>query len=825
MKTKTLLILLIFFAVSSGNAQYVYNWFPSQSGTTNSLNFVNNNFCGGSNGTILHTNNSGLNWSPQSSGTTANLFGITLPTTTLIMISGSNGTILKTTDNGSTWQQVSSGTSSSLYSVSRYYSSIYGAVGSGGTIICSSNSGLNWSQQQSPTANDLKSISCFAFYGWAVGSNSTLIRTTNSGTNWNIIPLGSGLNLNSVSFVNQYTGWLCGDNGIILKSTNSGLNWAPQQSNTTSNLKSAFFIGTSGGYVCGSNGTVLRTTDGGLNWISQTGLSGTNLNAVVFSSFETGIAVGDGGNIFVRRIDSLALPYRTFRPNNIWTWIHFGGTFNQDYTSNNAPGFQWPGGTGKFAIFTTGLNIAAKINGNLRMAAASYSGEYYPGYVGDSSGYKVGKTDSRFRIYVIKRGDNASNSSDWANWGVMVPFGAPFVDVNHSGTYEPNVDTPGVKGASQTNFVCLTDGFIGRHTQYEGFSGGTLPVYAEVHLTAWGYDNPGYEDMQFLKFEIINKNSSAWNNTYMAIYCDPDLGDANDDYIGCDTVRNLGYCYNADNQDGTGSGITYGANPPAVGFKMLNCISSPGLTMKSFCPIYCVSCGEPECENDPSTPEQAYNYMKGLKRDETPRVIPNTNPPQITKFCYSGDPETSAGWTEYGGKIDNCNHQLTGEYVFPVTPGDRRFLMSTGSENFTVNPGDTQRVVMSQLIARGSSNKNSVTLLKQLSDVAQKLCDSGFVIGVNQISTKVPGVFKLYQNYPNPFNPVTNIKYEVPLRSKVKLTIYDVNGREVAVLLDEVQNAGTYSADWDAGNFSSGVYFYVLKAGDYSESKKMVLIK
>ncbi len=459
------------------------------------------------------------------------------------------------------------------------------------------------------------------------------------------------------------------------------------------------------------------------------------------------------------------------------------------------------------------------------MATASYNGEYYPGYVGDSSGYKVGKIDSRFRIYVIKRGDNASNNSDWADWGDMVPFGAPFVDVNHNGTYESAIDTPGVKGASQTNFVCLTDGFVGRHTASEGFSGGTLPLYAEVHLTAWGYDNPGYGDMQFLKYDIINKNSSAWNNTYMAFFCDPDLGDANDDYIGCDTVRSMGYCYNADNQDGSGNGITYGLNPPAVGFKMLNCISSPGLTMKSFHPQYCAGCGAPTCELDPSTPEQAYNYIKGLKRDETPWVIPNTNPPQVTKFCYSGDPETASGWTEYQGRIANCDHQLTGEYEAPVPPGDMRFLMGTGSENFTVNPGDTQRVVISQLIARGSNNRNSVTLLKQLSDVAQRLCDSGFVIGVNQISWNVPGVFKLYQNYPNPFNPVTNIKFEVPLRSKVKLTIYDVNGREVAVLLNEVQNAGTYSADWDAGNFSSGVYFYVLKAGDYSESKKMVLIK
>ncbi len=100
-----IIVCSVFFAVNSGNAQYVYNWFPSQSGTTNNLNFVNNNYCGGSNGTILHTNNGGLNWSPQTSGTSANLFGITLPTTALVMISGSNGTILRTTDNGSSWQQ------------------------------------------------------------------------------------------------------------------------------------------------------------------------------------------------------------------------------------------------------------------------------------------------------------------------------------------------------------------------------------------------------------------------------------------------------------------------------------------------------------------------------------------------------------------------------------------------------------------------------------------------------------------------------------------------------------------------------------------------
>jgi hypothetical protein len=101
----------------------------------------------------------------------------------------------------------------------------------------------------------------------------------------------------------------------------------------------------------------------------------------------------------------------------------------------------------------------------------------------------------------------------------------------------------------------MTDGFPASHQIGEGFGGGTPPLYAELHMTAWGYDNPGYQDMIFKKFVLINKNDTAWNSTYTAITADPDLGSMDDDYIGCDTVRKLGFCYNADNMDGNGSGV------------------------------------------------------------------------------------------------------------------------------------------------------------------------------------------------------------------------------------------------------------------------------
>ncbi|MEG8946109.1 Ig-like domain-containing protein [Rosettibacter firmus] len=91
--------------------------------------------------------------------------------------------------------------------------------------------------------------------------------------------------------------------------------------------------------------------------------------------------------------------------------------------------------------------------------------------------------------------------------------------------------------------------------------------------------------------------------------------------------------------------------------------------------------------------------------------------------------------------------------------------------------------------------------------------------------TGIPNSFSLSQNYPNPFNPSTVIDYQIPVQSKVDLKVYDILGREVAVLVDEIQNPGNYRVTFNASNLSSGVYYYRLKANNYSESKKMILLK
>jgi hypothetical protein len=86
-------------------------------------------------------------------------------------------------------------------------------------------------------------------------------------------------------------------------------------------------------------------------------------------------------------------------------------------------------------------------------------------------------------------------------------------------------------------------------------------------------------------------------------------------------------------------------------------------------------------------------------------------------------------------------------------------------------------------------------------------------------------VFFLQQNYPNPFNPSTTIKFELPTSSVVRLSVYDVLGREVSVLVNERREAGFHEVKFDGSGLSSGVYFYRIQAGNFVETKKLVLLR
>jgi hypothetical protein len=431
--------------------------------------------------------------------------------------------------------------------------------------------------------------------------------------------------------------------------------------------------------------------------------------------------------------------------NNTKSMFYNSGIFNQDKRTQNKAAFEWPRGTGFTACFTAGLCIGAYVQNNagvptLAEVMASYTGEYVNGAVKYILGAPTIDNDPKFRMYSVRAGDNGTNNPDYDAWVNMIPYGAPYDDKNQNGQYDPGIDIPGMQNAGQTIFQVLTDADSSTRTAGEGFGGGiTNPLlFAEIHFTAWAYNTVGMEDIQFVNWVLINKGTKNWDSTFTGVVVDPDLGDSNDDYIGCDTLNklNLGYCYNADNDD-----PTYGVNPPAFGMDYFKSpiIKTPGfpddtLGMTSFTFFTNTGSSPPPCESDPNgEPYPAYLNLKGLKKDGSPfldaTVYPNTIQP--TKFCYTGDPGGSGtggtGWTEYKGSVQNCGG-TTGTQISVNPAGDRRFIFASGRTTWTMHPGDTQNIVLAQFVARGNSNRNSVSVLKRLARTAKIIYLNNFKV-------------------------------------------------------------------------------------------------
>lgn len=109
--------------------------------------------------------------------------------------------------------------------------------------------------------------------------------------------------------------------------------------------------------------------------------------------------------------------------------------------------------------------------------------------------------------------------------------------------------------------------------------------------------------------------------------------------------------------------------------------------------------------------------------------------------------------------------------------------------------------------------------------VLRSLLQYSTITDVRNLSVEVPGDFALMQNFPNPFNPVTSIRFSIPRQVNVSLKIYDILGREVTTLVNEVKQAGTYEITWDASSVASGVYFYRFIAGEFRDVRKMMVLK
>jgi len=219
--------LIFFIFISSLFAQ---GWFwqnPSPQGNDlRDVHVFNSNtaIAVGGSGTVLKTNDGGINWDSQPVGATYHLNSLYFIDDNTGWVVGFYGIILKTTDGGDNWNSQTSGTTETLWSVYFTDNNTGWSVGTVGTILNTINGGMSWNSQTSGTTSSLESVYFTDNYtGWSVGTAGTILKTTNGGTNWNSQTSGTTWGLYSVYFVNNNTGWAVGDNGTILKTTDGGV--------------------------------------------------------------------------------------------------------------------------------------------------------------------------------------------------------------------------------------------------------------------------------------------------------------------------------------------------------------------------------------------------------------------------------------------------------------------------------------------------------------------------------------------------------------------------------------------------------------------------
>ena len=322
---------------------------------------------------------------------------------------------------------------------------------------------------------------------------------------------------------------------------------------------------------------------------------------------------------------------------------------------------------------------------------------------------------------------------------------APFIDVDGDGEYNnsdyPGYDLDAIGNCAEEDYLFGDQSIwwvFNDAGNFHGETGGT-PIGLEIQAQAFAYKtNDALSDMTFYNYKIINRSNATLNDTYFGQWVDPDIGNYEDDYVGCDVDLGLGYCYNGDDDDnGLQGSAGYGTNPPAIGvdfFKGPLADANDGIDndrdgeideageqiiMSKF--VYYNNAAWDtdiyDWNNDPAFDVDYYNYLRGVWTNGQPMTYggnggdPN-NPPCDFMFPGDTDPNFDTNWDE----------TTAGN-----TPSDRRFLQSAGP--FTLEPGAVNYITVGVVWARGDNGAlSSVEAMKDADIMAQDLFDNCFDI-------------------------------------------------------------------------------------------------
>ena len=695
-------------------------------------------------------------------------------------------------------------------------------------------------------------------YGWAAGGSvasnqylTGIVRTTNGGNNWVFTDIPVISTLTGVFFADQSTGWAVGSNGTIMHSTNGGVNWVQQSCPTSRLLAKVYFINNSTGWAVGgwnNDGPaylVLKTTNGGTNWVDQSfGGPGYSTESVFFLNDQTGW-IGCRDNTLNPKIFKTTNGGTNWISTNLPTISSNVGILSIKFatptkgwaatTTINSTGpvlFSSDGGDNWIIQYSTGLHyhvldvrdsnsvavVAFRVLGGQteKVAVTSNGGMNWTQFTPQVSNYTYG---------ICYRGNNIWIGSDYSqilkstdngvNWSTQfravrlksISWSSPLNGWITTGSNAGNdgfalkttngglnwLPDPTSPGGSQVQWIDDNYGWMmfegNSATVYRTTNGGTNWIQASMNsggawigrmffinqTTGWGFGSIGKIVKTTNSGETWSAQTSNTSNYVEALYfINPNEGWAGGGYGGANGfIRHT-----------TDGGTTWQTQTPVSSSHVSDIFFLDNL--KGWVICYGGSMQRTtDGGNTWSAAGSVTNYfaqrivmidsVKGWMCAYNSATGGSDGKGFIYKTTNSGD-----SWVqEWEGSIIKSD-------LFDLKPQGTAALWSVGNHN---------------------------TILKY-----------ELPIGIIQ-SSNIAKEYLLQQNYPNPFNPVTNIKFDIPESRYSVLKIFNVVGEEVASLINGRLNAGSYEVTFDGSNLPSGVYFYRLTAGEFSEEKKMVLIK
>lgn len=429
------------------------------------------------------------------------------------------------------------------------------------------------------------------------------------------------------------------------------------------------------------------------------------------------------------------------------------------------PDPQIGGAGGKFGnvvfLFSSGFFLSGYANGTMwanAVASASLVEDYVPGTV------EKGPTDPNAVMYVLKATDQPFGPA-WQDWRDAVELGADFydgdgdgiynpVDKNDNGVWDPDEDAPDMLG-DETVWCVYNDGVAGPQRRWNAVD----PLGIEIRQTVFALVSKGaVGNIIFLRYRIKYVGLGAANepdvldDVYFGVWADPDLGEPADDRIGTDVERNAGYTYNAVSPD-----PEYGDNPPAY---FIDFFQGPAAYIPDV--TFIDDNGNGIFDEGETPLDTAYSVRGRRMNPEGPVPIPGARNQPLSSFVLyiNGDPDLRdpdnheearnyiLGTSRTGQSPDPCDFPygevlggvdcntvdprfwFSGDPVPPATgwvstvTADVRQMSNTGP--FTLAKGEEKEIVVAYVVGRGTDNLNSITVAREIDDIAQEIFDNNF---------------------------------------------------------------------------------------------------